>query len=205
MEGPEQIPVSKPPLNRPNRDKAPRREKTAPGSLDRRRHHQHRQERDQKSRSTHVPKSPPRIDDFPGEQDEKYRKMQYERDNLQLQVQVLTEQIEAQSDKISDLEKLLQEKKQLLSEAEDKLQREVLSRSSLETQKLELMSIMSELKLQQAALERENLELRNSQFNNNPDIKKPPIMPRMPSQPQLTSTPVQHSSNQHLNSNNCDT
>ncbi|KAJ8950861.1 hypothetical protein NQ318_011157, partial [Aromia moschata] len=297
MEEPsEQLPLSKPPLNRPlaRQEKTPRREKTAPGSLDRRRHHhhQHRQERDQKARSTHVPKSPPRIDDFappcqnwccnphefcfenfqrrherldplrygsnpmleqhqrfgsdrgshpdifgecryrhevqccsyhmappppcfcygdrgyhwtpppypkPGEQDEKFRKMQYERDNLQLQVQVLTEQIEAQSDKISDLEKVLQEKKQLLSETEEKLQREVLSRSSLETQKLELMSIMSELKLQQAALERENLELRNSQYNNNPDVKKPPIMPRMSSQQQLTSTPVQHSSNQVAN------
>lgn len=39
-----------------------RSKKPAPGSLDRRRHQ--RQERDQKSRSTHVPKSPPRLDDF---------------------------------------------------------------------------------------------------------------------------------------------
>lgn len=59
----------------------------------------------------------------PGEQDEKLRKIQFEKDNLQLQVQVLTEQIEAQSDKILDLEKMLQEKKTLLSDAEDKLQR----------------------------------------------------------------------------------
>lgn len=44
---------------------------------------------------------------------------------------------------------------------------EMLSRSSLETQKLELMSAMSELKLQQAALERENLELRATHLNNN--------------------------------------
>lgn len=57
------------------------------------------------------------------------------------------------------------------------------------------MSIMSELKLQQAALERENLELRNSQYNNS-DGKKPPIMPRMSSQSQLSSTPVQHPANQ---------
>ncbi|XP_074037659.1 liprin-beta 1 isoform X4 [Leptinotarsa decemlineata] len=135
----------------------------------------------------------------PGEQDEKLRKIQYEKENLALQVQVLTDQIEAQSDKITDLEKMLQEKKQLLSEAEDKLQREVLSRSSLETQKLELMSIMSELKLQHAALERENLELRNSQYNNNSEIKKPPVMPRMASQPTLTSTPVQLAGNQQPN------
>lgn len=86
------------------------------------------------------------------------------------------------------------ERKQVLSDTEEKLQREVLSRSSLETQKLELMSIMSELKLQQAALERENLELR-SQFNNNGDIKKPPLIPRIAQ----TSTPVHHSSNQVIN------
>jgi len=43
----------------------------------------------------------------------------------------------------------------------------MLSRSSLETQKLELMSAMSELKLQQAALERENLELRSASHHNN--------------------------------------
>ncbi|XP_008192368.1 liprin-beta-2 isoform X2 [Tribolium castaneum] len=261
--------AAKPPIGR---SRTPRRDKPAPGSLDRRRHQ--RVERDQKSRSTHVPKSPPRLDDFApcqnwccsenyafenfhrrhermdpqrygsspmlmdrgshpdlfgcrhemmgccgyhvappccfygergyhwtpapfqkssDQQDEKFRKLQYEKDNLQLQVQVLTEQIEAQTDKIADLEKLLMERKQHLSETEEKLQREVLSRSSLETQKLEMMSIVSELKLQQAALERENLELR-SQFNNNGDIKKPPLGPRMVQ----TSTPVHHSSNQAL-------
>lgn len=38
----------------------------------------------------------------------------------------------------------------------------MLTRSSLETQKLELMSTVSEARLRQAALERENLELRSS-------------------------------------------
>lgn len=55
---------------------------------------------------------------------------------------------------------------------------EMLSRSSLETQKLELMSAMSELKLQQAALERENLELRTSHMNNNSIMtRRPPMAP----------------------------
>lgn len=59
---------------------------------------------------------------------------------------------------------------------------------------------MSELKLQQAALERENVELR-SQYNNNAllSIKKPPTKPRLSPQPQHTSTPVHHLSNQVLN------
>lgn len=57
------------------------------------------------------------------DQDEKFRKLQMEKDNLQLQVQVLTDQIDAQTDKIADLEKSLTEKKQLLVNAEDMLQR----------------------------------------------------------------------------------
>lgn len=42
----------------------------------------------------------------------------------------------------------------------------MLSRSSLETQKLELMSAISEMKLQQATLERENFELRSTYIKN---------------------------------------
>lgn len=74
----------------------------------------------------------------------------------------------------------------------------MLSRSSLETQKLELMSAISELKLQQASLERENLELRSSHMNNNSSdgTIKSNYLSRMSPQPQLTSTPVHHGSNQ---------
>lgn len=131
----------------------------------------------------------------PIDTDDKIRKLQGERDNLQLQVQVLSEQIEAQTDKITDLEKTLQEKKQVLVNTEDMLQREMLSRSSLETQKLELLTAMSELKLHQAALERENLDLKTSQLNNNENLKKT-LLARTSPQPQISSTPVHHGSNQ---------
>ena len=40
------------------------------------------------------------------------------------------------------------------------LARETLTRSSLETQKLELMSEVANLKLRQAAIDRENMDLR---------------------------------------------
>lgn len=61
-------PISKPPINRQLRERLPRRhnsDKMAPGSLDRRRphHHHNRIDRDQKSKSTHVPKSPSRDND----------------------------------------------------------------------------------------------------------------------------------------------
>lgn len=72
----------------------------------------------------------------------------------------------------------------------------MLSRSSLETQKLELMSIISELKLQQASLEREILDLKSCQYNNNSDVKKPPMIPRISTPSPLSSTPTQQSGNQ---------
>ena len=76
------------------------------------------------------------------------------------QVALLSDQIEAQTDKISDLEKILDDKKDVLRKTEDVLQREMITRSSLETKKLELMSEISGLKLRQAAVERENVDLR---------------------------------------------
>lgn len=58
---------------------------------------------------------------------------------------------------------------------------EMLSRSSLETQKLELLSSVTELKRQLVALSRENAELRNLQQH------RPPVAPRTfyPSQSQV--------------------
>jgi chromosome segregation ATPase len=55
--------------------------------------------------------------------EERLRRLESDKDSLQLQVAVLTEQIEVQTDKISDLEKLLDEKKSQLANAEDELQR----------------------------------------------------------------------------------
>ncbi|CAO1416522.1 unnamed protein product [Diamesa tonsa] len=97
---------------------------------------------------------------------ERVRRLQSDKDALNLQVQILNEQLAAQSNKMQDMEQALNEKNHMLTNAEDLLQREMLSRSSLETQKLELMSAMSELKLQQAALERDNLELRSTYIKN---------------------------------------
>ena len=49
---------------------------------------------------------------------------------------------------------------QVLRKTEDMLARETLTRSSLETQKLELMSEVANLKLRQTAIDRENMDLR---------------------------------------------
>lgn len=68
--------------------------------------------------------------------------------------------MDSQCEKIGDLEKLLDDKKEVLRRTEDILQREMINRSALETKKLELMSDLAQLKLRQAAIEKENLELR---------------------------------------------
>lgn len=112
--------------------------------------------------------------------EERLRLLQNDKELLAHQVHMLTEQVSVQNEKINDMERLISDKAQHVSTTEDLLQRERLTRSSLETQKLELMSAMSELKLQQAVLERENIELRASHFNNNsigPDRRLPPVVP----------------------------
>ena len=95
---------------------------------------------------------------------------------------VLSDQIESATDKITDMEKLLDDKKEVLRKTEELLQvsdrspssghkkpiktwrsflqREILTRSSLETQKLELMSQVTNLKLRQASVDQENVDLR---------------------------------------------
>lgn len=50
---------------------------------------------------------------------------------------------------------------------------EVLSRSALETQKLELLTSLSEMKLRQASLEHENLALRSASLLSNVRIREP--------------------------------
>ena len=79
---------------------------------------------------------------------------------MSLQVAVLSDQIDSATDKINDMEKLLDDKKEVLRKTEELLQREILTRSSLETQKLELMSTVTNLKLRQANIDQENIDLR---------------------------------------------
>ncbi|KAJ8675179.1 hypothetical protein QAD02_010965 [Eretmocerus hayati] len=95
-------------------------------------------------------------------QPERLRKLENERSALHMEISILSEQVDAQSGKIIELENALQEKKDALRHMEESLQKEVLSRSALETQKLELLSSLSEMKLRLAGLEHENLALRNT-------------------------------------------
>ncbi|XP_020283903.1 liprin-beta-2 isoform X2 [Pseudomyrmex gracilis] len=99
--------------------------------------------------------------------EERLRKLESERGALHMEMSVLSEQVDAQSNKIQELENMLQEKKDTLRQMEEALQKEVLSRSALETQKLELLTSLSEMKLRQASLEHENLALRSASLLSN--------------------------------------
>lgn len=71
-------------------------------------------------------------------------------------VSVLTDQVEAQGEKIRDLESSLEEHRQKLASTEEMLQQELMSRTSLETQKLDLMDEVSYLKLKLVSMEDTN-------------------------------------------------
>ncbi|KAH8397244.1 hypothetical protein KR215_011136 [Drosophila sulfurigaster] len=96
---------------------------------------------------THIPRQ---------DSDERMRRLQRDKEGLALQYQMLAERVSEQADRIIELEGLLTDKSQQLCTKEEQLQRQMISRSALETQKLELMSALSELKLHRAALECEN-------------------------------------------------
>ncbi|XP_026168059.1 liprin-beta-2b isoform X5 [Mastacembelus armatus] len=68
-------------------------------------------------------------------------------------VSVLTDQVEAQGEKIRDLESSLEEHRLKLVSTEEMLQQELMSRTSLESEKLDLMDELSSLKLKLVSME----------------------------------------------------
>ncbi|KAF7225098.1 transcript variant X3 [Nothobranchius furzeri] len=84
---------------------------------------------------------------------ERLLRLEGDKESLVLQVSVLTDQVEAQGEKIRDLESSLEEHRQKLASTEEMLQQELRSRTSLETQKLDLMDEVSYLKLRLVSVE----------------------------------------------------
>uniref|UniRef100_A0AAV2L2D0 SAM domain-containing protein n=1 Tax=Knipowitschia caucasica TaxID=637954 RepID=A0AAV2L2D0_KNICA len=80
-------------------------------------------------------------------------RLEGDKESLVLQVSVLTDQVEAQGDKIRDLQSSLEEHRLKLTSTEDMLQQELMSRTSLETQKLDLMDEVSYLKLKLVSMD----------------------------------------------------
>ncbi|RXN25759.1 liprin-beta-1-like isoform X1 [Labeo rohita] len=84
---------------------------------------------------------------------ERLSRLESDKECLVLQVSVLTDQVEVQGEKIRDLDSSLEEHRMKLNATEELLQQELLSRSALETEKLELLTEVSSLKLRLAAAE----------------------------------------------------
>lgn len=89
---------------------------------------------------------------------ERLARLENDKESLVLQVSVLTDQVEAQGEKIRDLEFCLEEHREKLNATEEMLRQELLSRTSLETQKLDLMAEISNLKLKLTAVEKDRLD-----------------------------------------------
>ncbi|XP_040265190.1 liprin-beta-2 isoform X2 [Bufo bufo] len=93
---------------------------------------------------------------------ERLTRLEGDKESLILQVSVLTDQVEAQGDKIRDLESCVEEHHLKLNATEEMLQQELLSRTSLETQKLDLMDDISNLKIKLVGLEKEKNDCEDS-------------------------------------------
>ncbi|XP_028306844.1 liprin-beta-2b isoform X12 [Gouania willdenowi] len=87
---------------------------------------------------------------------ERLLRLEGDKESLVLQVSVLTDQVEAQGEKIRDLESSLEEHRQKLASTGEMLQQELMSRTSLETQKLDLTDEVSFLKLKLVSMEEAN-------------------------------------------------
>ncbi|OCT86029.1 hypothetical protein XELAEV_18019723mg [Xenopus laevis] len=89
---------------------------------------------------------------------ERLARLENDKESFVLQVSVLTDQVEAQGEKIRDLEFCLEEHREKLNDTEEMLQQELLSRTSLESQKLDLMAEISNLKLKLVSVEKDRKE-----------------------------------------------
>ncbi|NXC46026.1 LIPB2 protein, partial [Penelope pileata] len=94
---------------------------------------------------------------------ERLARLEGDKESLILQVSVLTDQVEAQGEKIRDLEICLEGHQLKLNATEEMLQQELLSRTSLETQKLDLMAEVSDLKIKLVGMEKEQTEYEEKQ------------------------------------------
>ncbi|XP_059832148.1 liprin-beta-2-like isoform X7 [Hypanus sabinus] len=90
-------------------------------------------------------------------------RLESDRECLVLQVSVLTDQVEAQGEKIRDLESCLEEHQLKLNTTEEMLQQELMSRATLESQKLDLMEEVTALKVKLSGIEKDRRESEDLQ------------------------------------------
>uniref|UniRef100_A0A3Q2YVZ7 PPFIA binding protein 1b n=1 Tax=Hippocampus comes TaxID=109280 RepID=A0A3Q2YVZ7_HIPCM len=100
---------------------------------------------------------------------ERLTRLESDKESLVLQVSVLTDQVDAQGEKIRDLDLCLDEHREKLNTTEEMLQQELMCRTALETQKLELVSELSNLKLKMNSLQKDRLDF-DERFRDSEDL-----------------------------------
>ncbi|XP_057692372.1 liprin-beta-1b isoform X3 [Corythoichthys intestinalis] len=100
---------------------------------------------------------------------ERLTRLESDKESLVLQVSVLTDQVDAQGEKIRDLDLCLDEHREKLNTTEEMLQQELLCRTALENQKMELVSELSNLKLKLNSFQKERLDF-DERFRDSEDL-----------------------------------
>ncbi|XP_077867159.1 liprin-beta-1-like [Saccoglossus kowalevskii] len=90
--------------------------------------------------------------------EEKLQRLEDDKSSLMLQVSVLTDQVEAQTDNIRELNTIIEQTLLKVDKTEEMLQQEIGERTSLQNEKLNLVDTVSELKIKLARSERDQLE-----------------------------------------------
>ncbi|XP_077372634.1 liprin-beta-1b isoform X3 [Festucalex cinctus] len=100
---------------------------------------------------------------------ERLTRLESDKESLVLQVSVLTDQVDAQGEKIRDLDLCLDDHREKLNATEEMLQQELMCRTALETQKLELVSELSNLKSKLNSFQKERLDF-DERFRDSEDL-----------------------------------
>lgn len=101
---------------------------------------------------------------------ERLSRIENDKESLVLQVSVLTDQVEAQGEKIRDLDLCLDEHREKLNATEEMLQQELLCRNTLENQKQELISEVSKLKMKLNTMEEKDRLDYDDRFRDSEDL-----------------------------------
>uniref|UniRef100_A0A673XAQ9 PPFIA binding protein 1b n=1 Tax=Salmo trutta TaxID=8032 RepID=A0A673XAQ9_SALTR len=117
---------------------------------------------------------------------ERLSRLEGDKESLVLQVSVLTDQVEAQGEKIRDLDMCLDEHREKLNATEEMLQQELLCRTALETQKQDLMAEVSNLKLNSSETDRLHFDFSDNEVWNG----KPLIQGQCPAQWHVDRSPT---------------
>ncbi|XP_033107001.1 liprin-beta-1-like [Anneissia japonica] len=94
------------------------------------------------------------------------RKLEANKESLHLQVAVLTDQVEVQSEKIAELEVTLSKESKLVAKTESQMKEEMSLRHSLESHKLDLIAEITSLKLQLTGAKQELTEWKEKAADN---------------------------------------